>query len=83
MQVIFDNITNFFTWFVDTAKALIEFVWSIIEGTLQLLEMVPEAVETLTQSLTWLPSILVAFATATITVSVIFLIVGREHGGQK
>ena len=83
MLQIFDKISEFFTWFVDTAKALIEFVWNIIDGTMQLLELLPSATETLTESLTWLPSILVGFSATTITVSIIFLIIGRTPGGKS
>ena len=76
-------ITDFFTWVVDTVKSLLEFVWTIIEGTLQLISLIPSATKTLTDGLTHLPTLLVGFATATITVSIIFIILGRSSGGQK
>lgn len=83
MVALLEKISDFFTWVVDTVKALIEFVWTIIDGTLQLLGLIPEATKTLTTSITHLPPILLGFAGATITVSVIFLIVGRNSGGSK
>lgn len=82
MRAIFDRISDFFTWFVDTAKALIDFVWTIIDGTLDLLKLIPEATKTLTDSLTHLPPILLTFASATIIVSIIFLIINRNAGGS-
>lgn len=52
---LIDKVSDFFTWVVDTTKALIDFVWTIIDGTLKLLEMIPEATKTLTDSLDMLP----------------------------
>lgn len=83
MFKLIDKVSDFFTWVVDTTKALIDFVWTIIDGTLKLLEMIPEATKTLTDSLDMLPPILLTFAGATITVSVIFLIIGRSPGGKQ
>ena len=83
MQAFFNRISDFFSWFVDTAKALIEFVWTIIDGTLELLQLIPEASKTLTDSLKHLPPVLLTFAAATITVSIIFLIINRNAGGSE
>lgn len=74
---------KFFDWVVDTVSALIEFLWTLIKGLIQLISLIPTAVNLLTNAIGILPSIMVAFATATITVSVIFILVGRESGGQK
>ncbi len=76
-------MNNFFTWIVDTVSSLVEFLWTLIKGLIQLISLIPTAVNLLTNSIGVLPSILVAFATATITISVIFILVGRESGGQK
>jgi len=76
-------MNNFFTWIVDTVSSLVEFLWTLIKGLIQLISLIPLAVNMLTNSIGILPSILVAFATATITISVIFILVGRESGGQK
>ena len=83
MSVFLDKVSDFFNWFVETAKALIEFLWTIIDGTLELLQLIPEATKTLTDSLKHLPPILLTFAAATITVSVIFLIINRNAGGSE
>lgn len=74
---------EFFQWIVDTISGLISFVWTIVEGLIQLIALIPSAVSALTQAMGILPSMLVGFATATITVCVIFILVGRESGGQK
>lgn len=76
-------MNNFFTWFVDLVTSLVSFLWSLIEGLLRLISLIPTAVTVLTNSIGYLPSILAAFAAATITISVIFIIVGRDEGGQK
>ena len=76
-------MNNFFDWIVETVSSLVEFLWTLIKGLIQLISLIPTAVNMLTNSIGILPSILVAFATATITISVIFILVGRESGGQK
>ena len=63
--------------------SLIDLVVKIVTGLVQLLQMIPSMVQTLTGSHSLLPSILVAFASVTITVAVIFIILGREGGGQS
>lgn len=78
-----NRIVDFFAWIVDTVKSLVEFVWRIILGTLDLLAMLPDLVATLTDSITWLPTFLASFAVATITVCSIFIIINREGGGKN
>lgn len=77
------SLNNFFTWFVDLVTSLVSFVFQLIEGLLRLIGLIPTAVSVLTNSIGYLPSILAAFAAATITICVIFVIVGRDEGGQK
>lgn len=74
---------EFFDWFVQTASALVNFVFQLINGLLDLLSIIPAAVTTLTTSMGYLPAVCVGFATVTITVSVIFLIAGRSSGGEQ
>lgn len=50
---------------------------NILTGMVQLLQMLPSAVTMLLTSVGTMPSVLVAFASGLIMVSVIYLIVGR------
>lgn len=74
---------GFFDWVISTVGAVFSFLWQTINGLLRLIGLLPQAVTMLTSSIGYLPSILAAFATATITISVIFIIVGRNSGGEK
>lgn len=74
---------QFFTWLWNTVLSLVSFVIEMVEGLLRLIALIPTAVTALTTSVGYLPSILATFAAATITISVIFIIAGRESGGQK
>ncbi len=67
----------------DTIVGLCKLVVQLVTGLLRLLNIIPTAVNLLTDSIGLLPSILVAFASVTITVCVIFIILGREHGGES
>ena len=74
---------EFFNWLVSTVSSLVGFVLQIIDGLFRLIGLIPVAVNVLTQSVGYLPSILAVFAGATITISVIFIIVGRQGGGDS
>ena len=82
MYVAKIGIIDALQWLIDIISSLINLVISIVEGIIQLLSVIPSAVQLLTMSIGVLPSILVGFATATITVCVIFIIVGRNSGGK-
>ena len=68
---------------VDFIGMIIDFVIQMVTGIVQLLTLIPKMVETLTASLGLLPTFLVGFAGVTVTVAVIFIIVGREGGGES
>lgn len=74
---------KFFSWLADTIASLVNFLASLIKGLIQLISLIPSAVNMLTKSIGILPSLLIGFATLTITISVIFILVGREPGGEK
>jgi len=67
---------------VEFIGMIIDFAIQLITGLIQLLLLIPKCIQMLTGSLLFLPPFLVAFATATVTVSVIFIIVGRNGGGD-
>lgn len=46
-------------------------------GLVQLIAMIPSAFAMLTYSIGYLPSVLLAFAAVAITLSIVFLILGR------
>lgn len=73
---------KFFDWLVDIITALVDFLWTLIKGLIQLISLIPSGVTALTNSIGLLPSLFVGFATATITISVIFILVGRNSGGN-
>lgn len=77
------GVIDFFQGLIDIITSLINLVISLVKGLIQLISLIPSAVHMLTMSIGVLPSILVGFATATITISVIFIIVGRNAGGKN
>ena len=66
----FKSILGFF-------ETLLDFVGFLIEGLAELLLMIPSAFTMLTYSIGFLPSVLLAFAAVAITISIVFLIIGR------
>lgn len=79
----FESIVDFFTSLFDIIGAVVSLGLNLITGLLDLLFLIPKGVSFLTNSLGALPSFLLAFASVTITVSVIFIIVNRNPGGKK
>lgn len=73
MQKILDAFQQFFS-FLET---LVKFVVNFIESIIQFLGMLPSCISMLMDSIAYLPSHVMVFATISITVSVIFIIVGR------
>lgn len=64
------KIGDFFIGLYDVVMNIVTSIWD-------LLKMIPEAVSTLMGAVDALPDIVKVFAVSTITVSVIFMIVGR------
>lgn len=78
---MFEWIQNISQWFIDIFNSVWTFIESLIKGIADLFSVIPQAVTYLTSALGYLPSTLVVFATLSITISVIYLIVGRNTGG--
>lgn len=70
MQYFFESVINFLGTVADLVKYL-------ITGLAQLFMMIPSAFAMLTYSIGYLPSVLLAFAAVAITISIVYLIVGR------
>lgn len=64
------KIGDFFIGLYDVVKEIILSIWEV-------LRMLPESAATLKDAILALPDFVVVFAVATITVSVIYMIVGR------
>lgn len=62
---------------LDFFGTLLNFVEYLITGLVQLITMIPSAFAMLTYSIGYLPSVLLAFAAVAITLSIVFLILGR------
>lgn len=58
-------------------ETLLDFVGFLIEGLAELLLMIPSSFTMLTYSIGFLPSVLLAFASIAITISIVFLIINR------
>lgn len=56
---------------------VINLVISFVQGIAQMIVMIPQALGMLTYSVSSLPPVLVVFATAFISVSVVYLVIGR------
>lgn len=76
------------SYIIDFLKELGEFfrtaldmAVNFIQQLLTFIKLIPVGVNMLVTSVGYLPSILIVFATLSITVSVIYLVLGRGQGG--
>ena len=76
------TLANFFQWFWDILTSIYNLVGSLVKGLLNLIKALPSIISTATNAIGYLPSVLIVFATLTITISVVYLIVGRDTGGS-
>lgn len=67
-------------WILSIGKfiwAVIQLLLNFIDGIAQLISMIPGALAMVTSSIASMPMVLIAFATGLISVSVVYLIIGR------
>lgn len=79
---MFDTIKNFFLWIYNLIVDIVGFITSLVTGLINVLKSIPQILTFTSSSIGFLPSVLSVFATLTITISVIYLIVGRNSGGD-
>lgn len=73
-------LVDAFNWIVDIVTSLFSFLGTLIEGLLNLAKALPQAISMLTESVGYLPSTLAVFATLTVTICVLFIVLGRDGG---
>lgn len=76
------GIFEIFTEFFNFISSIFELIWTLLNGVIQLIAIIPQAVVALTNALNALPEVTIGFAATTITVSIIFIILGREGGAE-
>jgi len=72
-------LQNFFVSFGSVIESLISFVVSLVQSLFDLVKMLPTMITITTSSIGYLPDMVMLFATLSISVSVIYLIAGRNN----
>lgn len=83
MTGIFNGIQKLFggiQTLINGVKMAIQFLIGIVKTTFELLKLLATTIGNATTLITTLPPWLTAFATATIGIAVIYVIIGRETG---
>lgn len=68
---------EFFKSILNAVSTLFDLVKYLVTGLVQLFAMIPSAFALLTYSIGFLPTVLLAFAAVAITISIVYLIIGR------
>lgn len=77
MNYIIDFLKELGSFF----QTLLDMVVNLIQQLITFIMLIPVGVNMLVTSVGYLPSILIVFATLSITVSAIYLVLGRGQGG--
>lgn len=73
MQKILDAFQQFF----ELVGIAFDYMGTLLDNTFNLLRMIPACIEMLISTIRYLPPELILFATLSISVSIVFLLVGR------
>lgn len=73
-------LENLGTWLSSVFDPLIEFFKSVIHGFSVMIKMIPQVSSLVYRCITYLPSFFAVFITITISIYIIYLIVGRDPG---
>lgn len=77
-----DFIISFIQDFIQIISGVVNFVVTLVDGLLTLLEMLPSLIADMTSAVGFLPTVLTTFFGVSVTVTIIFLIAGRGQGGE-
>lgn len=65
-----------------TIGGLLQFLLSLVKGLLNLIQALPSYINQLTTCVGYLPEVLITWFGIGITVTIIFLVLGRRDGGD-
>lgn len=68
---------QFLSALVDVMAMAVTFVVNLISGLIHMIQIIPSALSMLSYGVSSLPPVLTVFATAFISVSVVYLVIGR------
>lgn len=78
-----DWLTSWFEWFTDVINTIYDFFTSLIENIILLYKYIQIAFNICISFIDSMPTWLNAICFATVSISVLFLIIGRSTGGNK
>lgn len=78
IKVILNWLSELLFSIVDIVKNVFSFLLNVIQGLFNFIKMLPKFISYLTDTVGFLPSFLAVFATATVSIAIIYLILGRS-----
>ncbi len=79
MQGLMDWLSTAFQSIIDMIVSVGRLLWNLVGGLVDFLKVLPSVVSMLTSSVANLPDIILPFATVSITVAVVLLVLGRSN----
>ncbi len=78
MTAIFQYIADFLGSIWNALQSLFSFVISTVKGLVSVFLMLPKFITYVTSSIGYLPSLIAVFATATVAIAIVYLVIGRN-----
>lgn len=78
MTKIFQYVVDFLGSIWNAIQAIFSFLMSVIRGLISLFAMLPKFITYVTSSIGYMPSMLAVFATATVAIAIVYLVIGRN-----
>lgn len=66
-------------WIIVIFTSLVQILVKLLESVIALILLIPRTAAILTTSIGYLPTIIATFAILSVSISVIYLVVGRSH----
>ena len=83
MFSFFRDARNFFGLILDFIKTLVSLLRMLIDGIVTLVQVIPNALSYLHETINFVPDVIKPFILITITGSILFLILGRSSGKEN
>lgn len=78
MTAIFKYIADFLGSIWNAIESIFGFVINTVKGLVSVFLMLPKFITYVTSSIGYLPSMLAVFATATVAIAIVYLVIGRN-----
>lgn len=79
---MFQILSNFFQMIGDTLSQIWHFFTNFVHSLITMIKMLPLVGRLFTQGISYLPPMLIVIGTMSLTIMILYLLIGRQPGGN-